>query len=86
MSYSVLLKETAKKELYALPSKIFTKVLAAIESLSVNPRPVGGKKLKGKGENLWRIRIGGYRVVYLIDDTIQVVNIRKIGNRRDVYE
>jgi len=86
MSYTVLFKETAKKELYALPEKILKKVLAATDSLSINPRPVGVKKLKGKGENLWRIRIGDYRVIYLIDDKIRVVNIRKIGNRREVYE
>jgi mRNA interferase RelE/StbE len=62
------------------------KILDAISELAVNARPVGVKKLKGKGENLWRLRVGDYRVIYLIDDSIHIVNIRKIGHRRDVYE
>jgi mRNA interferase RelE/StbE len=62
------------------------KILSAIEALVENPRPAGVKKLKGKGENLWRIRVGDYRVIYLIDNTVRIVNIRKIGHRRDVYD
>jgi mRNA interferase RelE/StbE len=86
MSYTILFKETARKELNTLPDKILKKVLSTIEALSINPRPTGVKKLKGKGENLWRIRVGDYRVIYLIDDIVRIVNIRRIGNRRDVYD
>jgi mRNA interferase RelE/StbE len=86
MSYAILFKETAKKELYLLPNNTLKKVLSAIDALALNPRPIGVKKLKGTGENLWRLRIGDYRVIYLIDDVVRIVNIRKIGNRRDVYD
>ena len=86
MTYALLFKASAKKELYDLPDKILKKILPAIEGLTSNPRPVGVKKLKGKGENLWRIRVGDYRVIYLIDDFVHVVNIRKIGNRKEVYD
>lgn len=53
--------------------------------LANNPRPIGSKKLKGASENLWRIRIGDYRVVYLIEDSIKIIEIRKIGHRKDIY-
>ncbi len=86
MSYVVYFKETARKELYKLPDKVLKKVLSAIDGLSNDPRPPGVKKLKGKGENLWRIRVGDYRVIYLVDDQIRIINVRKIGNRKDVYE
>ena len=86
MRYSILFKESAQKELYALPAKVRDKVFTAIEGLADNPRPIGIRKLKGKGENLWRIRVGDYRVIFLIDDVVRVVNIRKIGNRREVYD
>jgi mRNA interferase RelE/StbE len=49
------------------------------------PRPVNCKKLKGSNENLYRIRIGDYRVIYNIDDGIKVVSIRDVGNRKDIY-
>jgi mRNA interferase RelE/StbE len=67
MSYSIFFKETARKELYSLPDKMTKKIISAIDNLSDNPRPVGVKKLKGQGENLYRIRVGDYRVLYLID-------------------
>jgi mRNA interferase RelE/StbE len=85
MDYTIYFKESARKELLNLPQKIQHKVSLSVDALSNNPRPNGVKKLKGQGENLWRIRVGDYRIVYLIDDTIRIVNIRKIGNRRDVY-
>ena len=62
------------------------KVAVAIDELAIEPRPEGSKKLKSSDENLWRIRIGDYRVLYIIEDTIKVVEIRKIGHRKDIYE
>jgi mRNA-degrading endonuclease RelE of RelBE toxin-antitoxin system len=43
MSYTILFKETAHKELYALPTKILNKVVSTINDLSKNPRPIGVK-------------------------------------------
>lgn len=42
--------------------------------------------MKGKEGNLWRIRVGDYRVVYAIEDAVRIVNVRRIGNRKEVYE
>ena len=50
-----------------------------------NPRPVGNKKLKGEYQDFYRIRIGGYRVIYPIEDKIRTVDIRQIGHRKDIY-
>lgn len=57
-----------------------------MEKLSENPRPQGSKKLVGQNENLWRVRVGDYRVIYLIEDKIKVVEVRKAGHRKDIYE
>ena len=39
-----------------------------------------------KGEdNLWKVRVGSYRVVYEIDDVIRIVNITDVGHRREIY-
>jgi mRNA interferase RelE/StbE len=46
---------------------------------------MGFKKLKGNYEDLYRIRIGDYRIIYSIEDKIQVVDIRQIGHRKDIY-
>jgi mRNA interferase RelE/StbE len=56
-----------------------------LRALATDPRPVGCKKLKGKREFLWRIRVGDYRVIYDIQDKIRVVEIREVGDRKDIY-
>jgi mRNA interferase RelE/StbE len=84
--YQLIIKREALKELKLCPKKASIAIMDKIEELSNEPRPNGCKKLKGSLENLWRIRIGDYRVVYMIDDVIRIVNVRNIGNRKDIYE
>jgi mRNA interferase RelE/StbE len=48
------------------------------------PRPAGVKKLKGE-ENAWRIRVADYRVIYTIEDIIEIIEIQRIRHRKDVY-
>lgn len=84
--YEILFKESALKELHLLPKTNLIRVTNSIEKLSINPRPAGVIKLKGKQETLWRIRSGDYRVVYKIDDTIRIINIRRIAHRKEVYD
>jgi mRNA interferase RelE/StbE len=52
--------------------------------LAENPRPAGCKKLKGH-DDLWRIRIGSYRVIYFIGDAIRLVRIEKVSDRKEAY-
>jgi mRNA interferase RelE/StbE len=54
--------------------------------LANNPRPIGVKKLKDSSEDLYRIRVGDYRVIYTINDGIRIVNILRIGHRKDIYK
>lgn len=84
--YRIQLSRTAEKELYVLPSNIIKKLVKVIDQLEFNPRPVGCKKLKGTSEALWRIRVGDYRIVYSIEDVLLIVDIRKIGHRKDIYD
>ena len=84
--YQILITRQALKEIIALPKKTSILVSDAIEALKENARPAGCKKLKGETDYLWRIRVGSYRIIYAIEDKIKVVEIRKIGHRKDVYE
>jgi len=83
--YKIVVSKSAIKELRKLPKLANNKIIKAVLELSVNPRPSKAKKLKGNSEN-WRIRIGNYRVVYSIDDKILIVDIRKVGHRKDIYD
>jgi len=84
-NYSVEVKPPARKELEALPDNMLSRVVRKLESLADNPRPVGCKKLKGYKDQ-WRVRVGDWRVVYIIDDTAKLVSVTRIAHRREVYE
>ena len=83
--YEVVFSKVAAKELRNLPNEEIKRVYSKSRKLEANPRPSGCKKLVGEKEDLWRIRVGDYRIIYTINDVISIVDIRRIGHRRDVY-
>ena len=84
--YSISIMPSALKELQTILKVFSLKIISAIDKLAENPRPPGVKKLKGKQETFYRIRTGDYRVIYLIEDEIQVVEVTRIGHRKDIYK
>ncbi len=84
-SYSLVVKHSARKELDSLTDDALGRVLKKITALGNVPRPAGCKKLKGY-KDLWRVRVGDWRVVYIIDDARRLVSITRIAHRREVYE
>lgn len=81
--YLVRLKPSAEKELDRLPSHLFDRVVRAIRQLVSQPRPANCKRLRGS--ELYRVRVGDYRVLYTVDDPRREVEIVAIGHRREVY-
>ena len=84
-NYSVEIKQSAQKELDALDRTLFTRLDRKILALSGNPRPAGCKKLKGYKDQ-WRVRVGDWRMLYIIDDAAKLVMITRVAHRREVYE
>jgi mRNA interferase RelE/StbE len=84
--YKITFKNSAFKELERLPNPMVRKIAGAIDDLAKNPRPIGIKKLKDSSEDLYRIRVGDYRIIYAIDDGIRIINILRIGHRKDIYK
>ena len=84
MAYRVLFTSAAARQLRRLTPLERTRISTKINALSLEPRPSGVKKLQGV-EELYRIRVGDYRVIYQIKDVGLIVSIVKIGNRREVY-
>ena len=77
------MKRSAEHELRRLPPHDVVRIVRVIETLSENPRPSGCQKLAtGDG---YRIRQGDYSIVFTIDDDARVVEIYKIGHRREIY-
>ncbi|MEO5946551.1 MAG: type II toxin-antitoxin system RelE/ParE family toxin [Chitinophagaceae bacterium] len=82
--YQILITKTAQKQLDRLPDSIAGLLIETIQELSVNPRPHGSKKLKGRKG--YRIRKGDFRIIYDIIDRILTVEVIAIGNRKDIYD
>jgi mRNA interferase RelE/StbE len=81
---SVTILPAAARELAALPRATERRLRDKIETLAKNPRPPGCTKMAG-ADDLWRIRVGDYRIIYAVHDDVLVVLIVKIGHRREVY-
>lgn len=71
----------AIRELERLPSEYPERVRTAIEALSDDPRPPGSIQLQGALRGTRRIRVGGYRVIYRVDDRSYVVTVGYIEHR-----
>lgn len=82
-AYKVFFKRSALKELEAIPKKDLKRIFAAIEALSVDPRPPQSRKLAA-GEK-YRLRQGVYRVLYTIEDDKLVVCVVRVAHRREAY-
>ena len=83
--FTILIKPSARKELEGLSDLLVLRIVPKIEELAENPRPAGTRKLRGYTD-IWRIRVGDYRIVYIIDGENRTVTITRIAHRRDVYE
>ena len=84
MQYELIIKPTAEKSLDKLPRSTRRRIVDALKDLRSDPRPAGVAKLVGE-EDLWRIRIGSYRVVYEIHDDRLVVLVLRVAHRKDIY-
>ena len=82
--YVVEVKKKAKKEIAALPKKDRQRIIAAFEILRENP--FAGKRLEGKYEGAWSLRVWPYRIIYTIHQDIVTVTVLRVGHRQGVYQ
>ncbi len=84
MAYSVALAPAADRQFRKLPTLVQQRLKRHIDSLASAPRPAGTLKMHGEPD-LYRIRVGDYRIVYYVWDREREVLVVKIRNRREVY-
>ena len=87
MAWIVKFSKEASKQLERLDKPIRKKISAFIDRLSLYPNPRSvGKALKGSLSGLWRYPVGDYRIICRLHDNVLVVEVIKIGHRREVYK
>lgn len=84
MSYSLRFKRSLEKDFKALPKTALLRAFKRIIALQEEPLPSQATKLSG-AEDLYRIRVGDYRLVYEVEEDKQQVTIHYFRHRRDVY-
>jgi mRNA interferase RelE/StbE len=82
--YDVQIAASAARALRKLDHQAQRRISHAIDSLALTPRPHGSQKLTGE-DDLYRVRIGDYRIIYAIRDRQLIVLVVAVGHRRDVY-
>lgn len=82
--YKIEISATAERQLKKIRREDTVRIVRSISLLAIEPRPDGCRKLSGY-DNIYRIRVGNYRVIYEIDGKQIIVVILKIGHRKDVY-
>ncbi len=82
--YRVELKKQPEKFIRQQDRRTQSQIVGALKKLAENPRLPQAKKLIGM-EDLYRVRSGDYRIVYLIEDDRLIVLVVRIGHRKNVY-
>ena len=83
-AYRVVLTPAAERQFAKLSPQAREMIAAALLALARSPRPPGCVKLAG-ADDLWRVRVRQYRVIYQILNDQLIVTVVKIGDRKDVY-
>ena len=84
VSYKIEWKRSATLELKKLPAAAIVKILSVVENLATNPFPPSAQKLAG-AERTFRIRKGVYRILYTVSTKVLLIEVVKIGHRKDIY-
>jgi mRNA interferase RelE/StbE len=83
-AYRVEVARRALKALSGLPRREQQRIRAAIDLLAEQPRPPGAIGVVGE-PYAYRVRVGDYRIVYEVFDDRLVIQVVRVGHRKDVY-
>ena len=84
--YRVVFRPAALRDLADLPREVERRIVAALDALANDPRPLGTEPLTGDLKGLRKLRLGTYRAAYEIDDAAQCVRVWGLGHRRGFYD
>lgn len=80
---NILIMPVAEKQLRKLPEDIAKVILAKIYSIKDNPLSYIERL---KGGSMWKLRIGDYRAILVISTKNNIINVIKIGHRKNIYK
>ena len=81
--YALEYTTAAARQVSKLDTPVRRRVMVAIERLADDPRPAGCRALVGRDG--YRVRVGDWRVIYTVEDTVRVVLVEQVGHRSSIY-
>ncbi len=85
VSYEIRWKKSAISDLYRIDKQFLRRIIRAVEALTSNPFTQQSKKLHGV-EQIYRLRVGDFRIIYEVDSSAKIITIYHIGYRKDIYQ
>ena len=82
--WQVTLLREPKKVLAKVPADLRRRLLDALHRLEADPRPTGCKKLQGH-DDLYRQRVGDWRIVYAVRSAQGIILVTEIAPRGSAY-
>jgi len=86
MSYRIEFNPQAIEDLKGISTKVQPQILKEVNWLGLNFEQVQPKGLAENLAGFYKLRVGDYRVLYEIDEELEVVAIARVGHRRDIYD
>lgn len=84
--YALHILEQAVSDLEKLDKTVARRVVAKINWLAENIEQINPLQLKGNLSDLYKLRVGDFRVIYEINRDEEIIIIHFIGHRREVYK
>ena len=84
VNYKIFISQSAKKSIKKLPPTVVKNIISEIKILASDPYPTGCKKIVGH-TNAFKLRVGNYRIIYEVNSSEILIQVLKIGHRKDIY-
>jgi mRNA interferase RelE/StbE len=81
MTYRVEVSRRVQKTMARLPRKDQARIIVVLQKLAEKPRPQGCRPVKDAPKGTYRVRVGGYRVIYTVVETDQVIVVARVAKR-----
>ena len=86
MAWKVEYTKTAREQLKKLPNDIALRIMKYMDKRAAEAPRQYGKAMKGEYTGRWRYRVGDYRVVCSLHDDVLVIEVVRVGHRKNVYK
>lgn len=83
-TYQIEWKKSAIREIKRVDRAVIPRIIEAVDALSYEPLPPGVVKLQGS-QHTYRIRIGNYRVIYELYESVLIIEVIRVRHRKDAY-